>query len=370
MQITCLTEELRKNLQIVQRAVANKGVLPVLSNVLITTDDSAEELLKIVATDLEIGIETSLTANVEGQIHTTIPARTLTEIVNKFPDKKLQINFDESGTAKLVGEKSNFKLNTLSPEDFPQLPRANGSGFLSLNTRDFSQAIRQTIFATATDASKNILTGIYMEVKEGQVKLGATDGYRLAERKIESEQGGDNMAVIIPSRTLAELEKLLKQSSQENFQMACKGNQVIFQLDGKVLTSRLIEGKYPDYTKILPKEFDKTALLDTKLFLDAVERAAIMASEQTHVISLELQANEMTISAGAELGQAKESLEIQYEGESLSINFNARYLIDALKILLEDMPTLLFQFNGEVQPAVLKGLNEDNYVCMLMPIKP
>ncbi|MEK6809562.1 MAG: DNA polymerase III subunit beta, partial [Nanoarchaeota archaeon] len=255
-------------------------------------------------------------------------------------------------------------------DDFPSLPSPNSEEQIILETKQFSKAIRQTAFATATDASKSVLTGVYMSAKGKQVKLAATDGYRLAERTITVKKITNDLEVIIPRRTLIELDRLLKQTKVDTFALSSSVNQIIFQLPGKQLSSRLIEGKYPDYTKILPKHFESNALVDTKLFLDAVARVAVSAPKKNHVVSLELTNNEMILMAGTELGQSKESLEIQYEGKELMIDFDALYLIDALKIFLKDAPALSFMLNGQVQPAVLKGLNDDTYVSMLMPVKP
>jgi DNA polymerase-3 subunit beta len=371
MKITCLTENLKKTLQAVQRAVASKGVLPVLSNVLFVTDEASEGALKIVGTDLEIGIEGLVEANASASVRITLPARKLFEIVNKFPNDKIHFAFKENGSVDLLGEKLSFNLNTLPATDFPKLPQMNPERRTELGLQEFCQAIRQTTFATAGDSAKTILTGVSLSVKGNQLRLAATDGYRLAVRNIPLPTEMNAVDVIIPRRTLIELERLLKQDAQETFFMATSENShILFESAGKVLTSRLIEGKYPDYNKILPKQFERKVWIDTRAFLEAVERVAIMASEQTHVVSFDIQPGEMTISAGAEQGQARETLEIKCEGEPLSISFNANYLIDVLRIFAEDSPHLLLQMNSEIQPVVAKSPDSDDYVCMLMPIKP
>ncbi|PIQ26785.1 DNA polymerase III subunit beta [bacterium (Candidatus Blackallbacteria) CG17_big_fil_post_rev_8_21_14_2_50_48_46] len=371
MKITCSTEQLKKTLQAVQRAVASKGILPVLSNVLLTSDEENESYLKVVGTDLEIGVESKLEIQNPQKLNITIPAKKLFEIVNKFPDETIHFDFHESGSVDLLGEKLKFNLNTLPADDFPRLPHVDRESQFSLSLNDFCQAIRQTTFATATDSAKSILTGVNVQLGNGQLRLAATDGYRLAVRQVVlQEESQASLNVIIPKRTLVELERLVKQDERELIGMSVTDSHVLFESEGKVLTSRLIEGKYPDYNKILPKTFGRKIWLETRPFLNAVERVSIMASEQTHVISFDIQASELIITAGAEQGKARESVEVKTEGEPLNISFNANYLLDVLKIFAEDASHILLQLNSEIQPAVVQSVDNDDYVCMLMPIKP
>lgn len=371
MKITCSTEHLKKNLQAVQRAVANKGILPVLSNVLFTSLHDSEGYIKVIGTDLEIGVESRLEIGTNEKINITIPAKKLFEIVNKFPDETVQFDFHENGSVDLIGEKLKFNLNTLPADDFPRLPHVNRDTQFSLGLSDFCQAIRQTTFATATDTAKSILTGVNVQLENGQLRLAATDGYRLAVRQLTlQDDSKQTLNVIIPKRTLVELERLIKQDERENVGMSVTDSHVLFESDGKVLTSRLIEGKYPDYNKILPKSFGRKVWFETKPLLNAVERVAIMASEQTHVINFDIKMNELIITAGAEQGKAREVVEVKSEGEPLNISFNANYLMDVLKIFAEDASHSLLQLNSEIQPAVIHSVDNDDYVCMLMPIKP
>jgi len=370
MKITCQTDELKKILQSVQRAVASKGILPVLSNVLFTTEHDSGRFLKIIGTDLEIGIESRLEAEIEENVHTTLPAKKLFEIVNKFPDDTLTFEFKQDGSVNLLGNKLSFVLNTLPADDFPKLPIPQREQVIELNLLDFSTAIRQTSFAAASDSAKTILTGVNMQVQDGQLKMAATDGYRLAVRSLVLSNDVQPINVIIPKRTLVELEKLIKQDEQDSLLMSVAENHVVFESQDKLLTSRLIEGKYPDYNKILPKVFERKVWVETRPFLAAVERVAIMASEQTHVVTFEVHPQSMVISAGAEQGQAREEMDIKNEGEPLSISFNSQYLIEVLRIYAEDTSHILLQMNSEVQPVVVSSVDNDDYVCMLMPIKP
>lgn len=374
MNISCSTDNLKKALQATLKAVSNKAVLPVLNNLLVTNQNVAGGYLKLVATDLEIGIEVLIEANSPEVFSMTLPAKKLAEIVGKLPDKEIQFTSSKSGVVQLLGideSKASFSLPTLPADDFPILPQPDAQQIIELNTHIFAQAIRQTSFATSLDTAKSILTGVSLQAKANQLKMAATDGYRLAVRSLDIATVENLLDIIIPKRSLVELEKLLKQNTQETFSMSCSGNYVIFELEHKVLTSRLIEGKYPDYSKILPKTFDKKAWLDTKVFLERVELAATIASEQNHVISFDIQPDKMVISAATAEGQGgKVPLEIKYEGEPITISFNANYLIDVLRTFAEDCPTLCLMLNGETQPVVLQGLNDDSYSCMLMPIKP
>lgn len=370
MKVTCQTEDVKKTLNAVQRAVASKGILPVLSNVLLSADAAQANFLKMVGTDLEIGIESRFEAQVPEPLQITLPAKKLVEIVNKFPDESLTFDFSEKGQVALLGKNIAFSLNTLPADDFPKLPQVQRENLLALESADFCRAIRQTGFAAATDAAKTILTGINLQIEGNEVRLAATDGYRLAVRQLTLQQEFPAHRFIIPKRTLVELEKLIKQDDQDTLLMSFSDAHILFESADKVVTSRLIEGKYPDYNKILPKNFQRKAWVETRTFLSAVERVAIMSSEQTHVISFALNTGEMTVSAGAEQGKAQESLPLKLEGDPLSISFNAQYLIEVLRTYAEDSAHLLIQMNSEVQPVVFSAVDNDDYVCMLMPIKP
>lgn len=371
MKITCSTEHLRKTLQAVQRAVASKGILPVLSNVLFVTHEDLDGYLKVIGTDLEIGIESLLEVSKTEKLNITIPAKKLFEIVSKFPDNIIHFEFHNNESVDIVGEKLKFNLNTLPADDFPRLPYINKENQFFINLYNFCQAIRQTTFATATDTAKSILTGVNLNIEHGQIRLASTDGYRLAVRQLVlEEKTQQSLNVIIPKRALVELERLVKQDESDFLGVSVTDSHVLFESKEKILTSRLIEGKYPDYSKILPKTFSRKVWLETKPFLHAVERVAIMASEQTHIINFDIQSNELIITAGAEQGKATECIEIQSQGEPLNISFNANYLMDILKIFADDETHILLQLNSEIQPVVIQSVNSDDYVCMLMPIKP
>lgn len=368
MKITCKTDDLKKVLNAVQRAVASKGILPVLSNILLSSEESTGQYLKLSGTDLEIGIEAQLDAEISTPVHTTVPAKKLFEIVNKFPEEQIQLDFSAGDRVELSGDKLLFQLNTLPADDFPQLPQRQQEQVLELNLLAFAQAIRQTAFAAAIDSAKTILTGINVQVFANEVKLAATDGYRLAVRTIPLMQTTEPFQVIIPKRTLVELEKLIKQDEQETVLFSLSQNHIIFESQDKRLTSRLIEGKYPDYNKILPKQFERKVWIETRPFLAAVERVAIMASDQTHVVSFQIQTDTMVVSAGTDQGKAQEELRIKSEGEPLNISFNAQYLIEVLRTYAEDSSHLLLQLNSEVKPVVISSVDSDDYLCMLMPI--
>ena len=194
-----------------------------------------------------------------------------------FPDDEVFFDFSEKESVYLKGKKVKFKLNTLPANDFPPLPQVNQEKLIEVDLQDFCQAIRQTTFATATDTAKSVLTGVNLQIKDKTLKLAATDGYRLAVREVSLNESYADINVILPRRTLTELERLIKQDEQKTVFMSFTDNHVLFESEGKILTSRLIEGKYPDYNKILPKNFERKLWVNTQSFLQAVKRGAIMA---------------------------------------------------------------------------------------------
>ncbi len=369
MHIVCTKDNLLKGFQAVSKAVASRTILPILSNVLFEcTEDNK---LKLSATDLEIGVE----AFVETQVLTpgkiTIPARALQDIITKLPSNDVELQVNESNTeTTLKCHRSKYNLKSIAPDDFPPLPHLEADNSIQLNGEVLATGIRKTIFAASTDTTKNVLNGVRLFLSKNGLEMAATDGYRLAVKKMNIESKNEQgFSVIVPSRALNELLRLLNATKEEMVSISQLSNQLVFGLDDKILSTRLIEGQYPDYNRIIPTNLDKEIILDRTEFLNTVDRvAAISSIDKVNIIKLEIKSGEINLSSSTpELGQSSESIEIGYEGDNFEINFNARFLMDGLKNFDEEKIRLLL--GGSLSPVLLKCIDDENYFCMIMPIR-
>lgn len=366
LNFTCTRDEFLKGIQAVNRVVASRGPLPILSNVLLS---AAGDKLQITATDLEVGIEAKVSAQIESPGSVTLAARQLSEIINKLPNSEIAIKLGDDGARATVQcQRSRFVLPVLPAEEFPKLPTANlETAPVSLLASQLLKGIRQTSFAAAKD-DKSVISGIYLHLFDGQLEIVATDGYRLAWSRWAMDTVGE-LKAIVPAKAMGELARLLPASGQEPVRVGLTSNTVGFLFEEKYLTSRLIDGQFPQYGQIVPKNFTNQVLVDRGSLLAAVERVSIMASErEAKVLKMRVYKDEIQLSANAaDLGESDEQLPAEYQGEAMQISFNANYLADALKVL--DGETVQIQLNGPLAPALLSAVDDPHYSYLLMPIR-
>ncbi|MFN8577658.1 MAG: DNA polymerase III subunit beta [Candidatus Sericytochromatia bacterium] len=370
MHIVCSKENLQKGFNAVSKAVASRAILPILSNVLF--EATSDNKLKLSATDLEIGVETYVETQVLTSGKISLPARVLQDIISKLPvDKDVEIQVNEFGTETLLKcGRSKFNLKSLNADDFPPLPQLDIDNSVQLNRELMAQGIKKTIFAASTDTTKNVLNGVKLYLNNEKLEMAATDGYRLAVKTIHSESKAEQgFSVIVPSRALNELSRLLSLGKEEMITVSQLANQLVFGIDDKILSTRLIEGQYPDYNRIIPKNLDKILSFDRAEFLSTVDRvAAISSVEKVNLVKMEIKNNEVTLSSSTpESGQSDETIEVNYQGDHFEINFNARFLMDAVRNF--DTEQINFHLAGSLSPGILKGNDDETYFCMIMPIR-
>ena len=367
MEFTCAREEFSKGIQAVQRAVASRGPLPILSNILIVTEDHH---LKITATDLEVGIEAKVPATVQVSGSVTLAARQLAEIINKLPNHEVAITAPEDeARATVQCARSRFVLPSLPADEFPALPkRSESASMAQLEAVQLAKGIRQTQFAVAKD-DKSVISGLYLQLSGGMLEIVATDGYRMAWRKWNVGTPGE-LKIIVPARAMGELARLLAGADGEAVHVALVQNQALFTVGDRYLTSRLIDGQFPNYAQIIPSSFKYDVLMDRAAFQSAVERVSIMASErEAKVINLNFKAGDLHIQANAaDLGEGDEHLPIEFDHEEeVKISFNANFLLDGLKAL--EGETAKLSLSGPLAPALLQSTEDPTYSCLLMPIR-
>jgi len=371
MEFAIAKDTFLKALQRVQGIIENRKTMPILSNVLI---DSNAEGIDIIATDLEVGMKSSYPAQVVTTGKITVSAKKLYEIIKELPEAEIRFSTRENDWIDLRCGKAHFNLVGLSPEEFPFFPAVNDSAFLKLDGTLLREMIDMTSFAICHDETKYNLNGIFIKaVEEDSVSLlrmVATDGHRLSltEREVASVASSDlKNGVIFPKKGIFELKKITEDDNAEIL-LTFLENSVVVKKHGTLVLMRLVDGYFPDYTRVLPTDNDKKATVNREDFFHSLRRMSILSSEKFKGILMELKEGVMEISASnPELGDARESLDVDYTGPDLAIRFNARYLIDALSVISEELVDL--DLKDELSPAILRPHQATGFLSVIMPMR-
>ncbi|HXK34739.1 MAG TPA: DNA polymerase III subunit beta [Dehalococcoidia bacterium] len=372
MKVTCLQENLARGLGIVGRAVAVRSTLPITSNVLIATEHGR---IKLAATNLDIALSCWIGGQIEEEGAITVPSRLLTDFVNSLPAEKINLTLaPRSKQLKLVCARNEATIGGMDAEDFPTIPTVEGDSF-DLDAKTLREAIQQVVFSAATDDSRPVLTGVDLVVEGDQLTMAAADGFRLAVRHLKlKKKVGERQEVIVPAKALSELNRLL-QDQEDPVQMTFNANktQVLFRLKDVELVAQLIQGTFPDYSRLIPKEWGSRAVVEVRDFLQETKIASIFARDGSGIVRITFNAGEdgtpgqMTVSARAEeIGDNTGVLDAQVEGEPSKIAFNGRYLQDVLQVL--DAGRVALETTGPSQPGVIRPIDNDNYVHVVMPM--
>jgi len=373
MKVSCLQENLAKGLSIVGRAVSPRSTLPVLGNVLLATDAGR---LKLSATNLEVGITCWIGAKVEEEGATTVPARTFIDLVNALPPE--QVNMElvvRTQTLNLRAGRSEANVKGIDAQEFPIVPVPEGEGGIPVEPDVLRTAIEQVALAAATDESRPILTGVLARFENTQLTLAAADGFRLSVRTIPlSQPVPDPFSIIVPARALVELGRISgEQKESIAITVTPTRNQVLFQLTDIVLVSQLIDGNFPDYRQIIPRDRTTHTVVDTATFLKACKTALIFARDAAHITRLhikpgsELAPGHVVVSAtSAETGDDVSELDASVEGEELEIAFNVRYMIDVLAVV--GTPQVALDTTMSSSPGVLRPVGDVDFTHVIMPM--
>jgi DNA polymerase-3 subunit beta len=376
MKITCLQENLAKGLATVGRAVASRSTLPILSNILLESDEGR---LRLAATNLEIGVNCWIGARVEEEGRITVPARLLTEFVNSLPPGQIEMELVErTQTLNLKCARYEANIKGIDASEFPTVPTAesiDGQNNLHLEAEAFRRMIEQVVFAAATDESRPILTGVLAQFHQGELTLAAADGFRLSVASADVGADVDDTAsVIIPARALAELNRVsAEQEDPIELIMTPSRNQILFHLANTDLVSQLIEGSFPDYNQIVPKTSTTRTLVSTDELLKAVKVAFLFARDAANIIRLnvvpgsELTPGQMIVTGtSAEFGDNVSELDASIEGDGIEIAFNARYMIDALSVA--GTAEVALETSTPNSPGVIRPVGDGSFLCVIMPM--
>ena len=390
MRITCTQDHLSQALSTVTRAVGSRPTMPVLANVLLATDGSR---LKLSATNLDLGITTWVTANVEEDGTVTVPARLLTDLVNSLPlGQSVELKEEEkSRTLTVTCQQSRTQVRGIDPEEFPPMPTADEQPTVSLAGALCKEWINQVAFGAAREDTRPVLAGVSLELDEKQITLAASDGFRLVVREAELEQEvPEPVKVIVPARALQELERILGDGADPvEMTVTQNRNQVMFRTGDVHLVSRLIEGQFPNFRNLIPKSWATKVVVDRQAFAAATGRVSLFARESANVVRLEVEAGEngeglaagsLTVEAQAQdLGESHDKLDANIEGESTHLAFNAEYLNEFASALasgtidpdtdkLTDIDEVVFEITGPLSAGVVKGGGLPDYLHVIMPM--
>jgi DNA polymerase-3 subunit beta len=363
MKFSVTKEKLLEGLQQVQNVVSTRTTLPILSNVLLQADGSEVHLT---TTDLDVGVRGSCEAQVDKEGATTLPARRLFNIVRELPSSEIQFDVDGKNAASIRSGQSFFKILGLPEEEFPPLPKFEDAKVVTIRQKDLRDGLRKTSYAISTDETRYVLNGILFSFKDNKLTLVATDGRRLAMVEIELEFPRSHEAdIIIPTKAVTELQRLLTDDGDAKVSMG--NGQIAFDLNKTLLVSKLIEGNYPNYRQVIPAEAKERVKLERETFLNSLRRVSLLASDKSNSIKLNFGKNNIDITANTpEVGEAKESLPVQYKGRDFSIAFNPEFLMAPLRALTED--EVFLDLIDEMSPGVLKIQTPFLYVLMPMRI--
>lgn len=365
MKIFCSKEALLSGVNAVQRAVSNKNTLPILQGVLITAE---EQLIQFAATDLEIGIRCQAPAQVIEEGTIVVPAKLFTEVVRKLPDTTITLE-EKDNAITISYHQSTIVINGYDPDEFPLLPDLIDPITYSIPTVIFKNMIRQTIFACASEESRPVFTGALLQIEGSNFRLVATDTHRLAYSIAEITNPEElQFYGIIPAKTLSEIYRLLR-DEDEVLSISFSTAQVVFNFGAIYLVSRLIEGMFPPYKQVIPQTCETKINLSVKYFLEAVERASLLSRDKTgvNIIRLNVEKNELRIDHASELGKISEQIGIELEGKDVMIAFNAKFLIDALKVI--DSDQIIFELSGPFSPGVMRPSDNPNYLYLVLPVR-
>jgi DNA polymerase III subunit beta len=363
MKFSVSKEQLLAGLQTVQNVVSTRTTLPILSNVLLEARDGQ---LRLTTSDLDVGIRSAAEAQVSTEGATTLPARRLSTIVRELPASDIQFDVDGKNVASIRCGQSFFKILGLPEEEFPPLPKFEGAKVFTLKEKELRDALKKTAYAISTDETRYVLNGILFSFREGKLTMVATDGRRLALVDLEVEfPRSQEVDIIVPTKCVTELGRLLGDDGE--VRMSVSENQVAFEVEGTLLVSKLIEGNYPNYRQVIPGEAKERVTLERELFLNAVHRVSLLASEKSNSVKLVFTKNNIEIVANTpDIGEARESMPVSYKGRDLSIAFNPEFLMAPLRNLSND--EVYLDLIDEMSPGVIKIQSPFLYVLMPMRI--
>ncbi len=367
MELRIAVDELKKALHRSLGIVERKTTMPILANVLLT---ASKDGVSVTAFDLDIGVVSEHPAEVSKPGAVTVSAKYLADIVNNLPDAQVTLKKLANNYVDITSGAAHFKIVGTAPEEYPKLPKEESAPLVQIPGATLLEMIRKTAFAISSDETRYILNGVFFEPREaGKVRMVATDGHRLSliERELEGDfklKGG----VIIPRKGLMELKRLLEEAPDAECYLGFAESSALFKKPGLTMVMRLIDGQFPEYQRVIPKDGDRVVSVPKARFVEGLKRIALVSADKSNAIRIALSENQLRIAShNPDLGEAKDDLDVAYQGPSFSIGFNARYLIDVLGVLEQDEVAL--ELGDEHSPGVLRAPGDRTFTAVVMPMR-
>lgn len=372
MKLTISKSELQKGLARIQSVVEKRNTMPILANVLLDAGNKKSKTLTLAATDLEVGIRGSHPADVEIAGKVTVSAKKLYEIVRELPNELVSLEVTENAYVKICCDRAQFALAGNAADEYPTLPNFSLGKTAPVQAVFLSEMIERTMYAASADETRYNLNGVYFEQlpTSGKVRMVATDGHRLAivDRMLGAELSGLEPGVIIPRKGLGELKHLLDEEDTEEVELGFEGNSALVRKGEVTLVMRLIEGEFPNYQQVIPKETNINLTVVVETLARALRRVALLSAERSRAIKFELSDGQLRLSSNnPDLGDAQEEIDVDYAGEPITVAFNARYLMDALNSIKAKEVRL--GFKDATSPAQLIPTDDDDALAVVMPMR-
>lgn len=363
MEVILDRDAFLKGLQMVQNIVEPRQTLPILANVLLETEEGT---VRLTATDLEVGARVSIPARVVGKGAITVSARKLAEIVKELPAAAVALKVGDSAGVSLRCGGVTYRLVGMPPDDFPPVVPASPGAWLTLEAKVLRDMLTQTSFAVSHDETRYALNGVLFTLSGKEMRLVATDGHRLALSVRSVGDVGRAVTGIVPRKAITEVMRVL--GSGEEVQIGITDNQFVLQMPNFLMTARLIEGQFPNYEAVLPKGQPGKLVISRTAVAAALRRVSVMAEERNKPIKLVLAPAVLRLSASSQdLGEAEETLDVDYAGDEVSIGFNSRYLLDAIGPIEHEQ--IVLEFKDSLSPGVVKSVGDEGYCCVIMPMR-
>ena len=368
MKIVCYKDKILKAINSVVKAVASKTTMPILEGILIQTNDNE---IKLTTYDLEIGIEYIMDCEVKEQGSTVVNAIMFSEIIRKLPDTEIKIYLDNNNLLVIECEGSLYKLATMNPEEFPELPRINVENSIQIEQNVLKNMIRRTIFAVSNEENRPIFTGCLFEVVNNKLNVVAVDGFRLAWRSSYLNVQANDFSAVIPGKTLNEVNKIISDSF-EPIKIGISKNQALFDMENCKIVTRVLDGEFLNYSNVIPSEWDTRIRVNKNILQSCFERISLISSssvekEKKYPVRVMVDIGKLTISCANQTGDAKEEIYVSTEGKNIEAGFNPKYFLDALKVI--DDEELYFHFGSSISHCVIRPVDEGDYVYMILPIR-
>jgi DNA polymerase-3 subunit beta len=366
MKFTITREKLQEGLIAVAASVPTKTTLPVLSNILV---EASKDGIRLSGTDLDIAVTTTVPAEVDVEGSVTLPAKKLVEIVRELPSAAVRVTGAGEQRVNLECGRSRFKLLGIPRDEFPSFPPVRFDDAWTVTSGDLQKLITHVAFAASTEESRPILNGVLWELRKDHMRMVATNGHRLARMDVAVGGGRANADFIVPPKALEQIRRLF--GAADETQIAKSENHLGFKSGETMVFTRLIEGPYPNYEQVIPRDNDRVAVVDKQAFASALRRVGVVASDQTHRVRLGFSGGALKFTVSTpDLGEASDEMAVTYEGEALDIGFNATYLLEILKYMPTD--EVRISMKAPERAATLEPSGWDDpasYLCLVMPLR-